>query len=67
LRGPPFDGNALTKEKKTVLLVLATAAIAFVSVGRSASAKINISNGSISKPSQDVQVAWLTKPIAGKP
>ena len=65
---------ALTKEtskpflkmKKTILLVLATAAITFVSVGCSASARINVPNGSIVKPSQDVQVAYVTKPVADK-
>ena len=52
--------------KKTILLVLATAAITFVSVGCSASARINVPNGSIVKPSQDVQVAYVTKPVADK-
>ncbi len=50
--------------KKTILLVVATAAIAFVSVGCSASAKIDIPHGSTVKPSKDVQVAYVTKPVA---
>jgi hypothetical protein len=52
------------KMKKTILLVLAIAAITFVSVGCSASARINVPNGSIVKPSKDVQMAYVTKPVA---
>jgi len=47
--------------KKTALLLLATVAIALVSVGCSASAKIDIPRGSTTKPSKDVQVAYVTK------
>lgn len=49
--------------KKTALLTLATM-VCIGSIGCSASAKIDIPRGSITKPSQDVQVAYIAKPIA---
>ena len=52
--------------KKTILLVVATAAFALASVGCSASAKIDLPRSSTTKPSKDVQVAYVTKTDAEK-
>jgi hypothetical protein len=59
---PKNPTKPIQQMKKTALFVVAAVVISVVSVGCSASGRISVPNGSITKPSQAAQVAYVTKP-----
>lgn len=60
---PPNPIHTVLTMKETALLALAVSFVCLSSIGCSATAKIDIPRGSTMKPSNDVQVAFVAKPV----